>query len=60
MDNNKIREFLPHRYPFLLVDKIIEKGGTIYKNARVTKIHKNADNVLTGVTYEMNGQEYTM
>ncbi len=26
MDNNRIREFIPHRYPFLLVDKIIEKG----------------------------------
>ncbi len=26
MDNNKIRELLPHRYPFLLVDKIIEKS----------------------------------
>ncbi len=26
MDNNQIRELLPHRYPFLLVDKIIEKG----------------------------------
>ena len=26
MDNNEIRERLPHRYPFLLVDKIIEKG----------------------------------
>lgn len=26
MDNNRIRELLPHRYPFLLVDKIIEKG----------------------------------
>lgn len=26
MDNNCIRELLPHRYPFLLVDKIIEKG----------------------------------
>ncbi len=26
MDNNRIREMLPHRYPFLLVDKIIEKG----------------------------------
>lgn len=25
MDINKIRDFLPHRYPFLLVDKIIEK-----------------------------------
>lgn len=26
MDNNRIREFLPHRYPFLLIDKIIERG----------------------------------
>lgn len=26
MDNNKIRTLLPHRYPFLLVDKVIEKG----------------------------------
>ena len=26
MDNNKIRTLLPHRYPFLLVDKIIERG----------------------------------
>ncbi|MDR0995882.1 MAG: bifunctional UDP-3-O-[3-hydroxymyristoyl] N-acetylglucosamine deacetylase/3-hydroxyacyl-ACP dehydratase [Tannerella sp.] len=27
MDVNRIRELLPHRYPFLLVDKIIELGG---------------------------------
>ena len=26
MDNNRIRELLPHRYPFQLVDKVIEKG----------------------------------
>lgn len=26
MDNVRIRELLPHRYPFLLIDKIIEKG----------------------------------
>lgn len=26
MDINRIRELLPHRYPFLLVDKIIDKG----------------------------------
>ena len=25
MDNNRIRELLPHRYPFLMVDKIIHK-----------------------------------
>lgn len=28
MDVNRIRELLPHRYPFLLVDKIIEVGPT--------------------------------
>lgn len=27
MDNMQIRELLPHRYPFLLVDKIIDKGA---------------------------------
>ena len=26
MDINQIRRFLPHRYPFMMVDKIIEKG----------------------------------
>lgn len=26
MDNIRIRQLLPHRYPFLMVDKIIEKG----------------------------------
>lgn len=28
MDNNQIRRFLPHRYPFLLVDKIIDKSDS--------------------------------
>jgi UDP-3-O-[3-hydroxymyristoyl] N-acetylglucosamine deacetylase/3-hydroxyacyl-[acyl-carrier-protein] dehydratase len=28
MDLNRIKELLPHRYPFLLVDKIIEIGGS--------------------------------
>lgn len=28
MDINEIREHLPHRYPMLLVDKIIEKGDS--------------------------------
>ena len=27
MDNNKIRELLPHRYPMQLIDKIIEMGA---------------------------------
>ncbi len=28
MDNNTIRKLLPHRYPFLLVDKIIDKSDS--------------------------------
>ena len=28
MDINRIKELLPHRFPFLLVDKIIEIGGS--------------------------------
>ena len=39
MDINRIRELLPHRYPFLLVDKIIEVGGNYIvgvKNSRPT------------------------
>ncbi len=28
MDTNRIKELLPHRYPFLLVDKIIEIGSS--------------------------------
>ena len=36
----------------------IEKlGGTIYKNAKVTKIHKNENEILTGLTYEKDGEE---
>ena len=36
----------------------VEKlGGTIIKNAKVTKIHKNAENKLTGVTYVKDGKE---
>ncbi len=27
LDSNRIREMLPHRYPFLLIDKVIEMGG---------------------------------
>lgn len=36
----------------------VEKlGGTIIKNARVTKLHKNEANKLTGITYVKDGQE---
>ena len=37
----------------------IEKmGGTIIKEAKVTKLHKNEQNVLTGITYEKDGVEH--
>jgi len=32
-------------------------GGKIIKNAKVTKIVKNDDNVLTGIVYEKDGKE---
>jgi protoporphyrinogen oxidase len=39
----------------------VEKlGGTIIKNARVTRLHKNQDNVLTGLTYVRDGEEHTV
>lgn len=42
MDINRIRELLPHRYPFLLVDKIIELGPNHIvgvKNVTVNEPH---------------------
>ncbi|MCQ2519256.1 MAG: NAD(P)/FAD-dependent oxidoreductase [Lachnospiraceae bacterium] len=39
----------------------VEKlGGTILKNAKVTKIHKNENNIITSLTYEKDGQEHTV
>ena len=36
----------------------VEKmGGTIIKNAKVTKIVKGEDNLLTGIVYEQDGKE---
>ncbi|QJQ95040.1 MULTISPECIES: 3-hydroxyacyl-ACP dehydratase FabZ [Halomonadaceae] len=41
MDINEIREYLPHRYPFLLVDRVveIELGESIsaYKNVSINE-----------------------
>lgn len=41
-------------------DEVEKMGGIIYKNAKVTKIHKNENNILTGLTYEKDGKEYTI
>lgn len=38
-------------------EEIKKLGGTILMQARVTKIHKNGDDLLTGVTYEKEGKE---
>ena len=32
-DINKVMEYLPHRYPFLLIDRVIESQGTEYLSA---------------------------
>lgn len=41
MDVNEIREYLPHRYPFLLVDRVLEldpgKSITAIKNVTVNE-----------------------
>ena len=41
MDINEIREYLPHRYPFLLVDRVTQLtvGETIvaYKNVSINE-----------------------
>lgn len=38
----------------------IEKlGGKIIKNAKVTKLHKDENNVITSLTYVKDGTEYT-
>ncbi|WP_136255560.1 3-hydroxyacyl-ACP dehydratase FabZ [Onishia niordana] len=38
MDINEIREYLPHRYPFLLVDRVmeLEQGARIVANKNVS------------------------
>lgn len=41
-------------------DEVQKKGGTIYKNAKVVGVRKNADNIATGVVYEENGVKKEM
>lgn len=43
----------------LTAEEVQNKGGRIIKNARVTRLLKNAENRLTGVIYEQNGEEIT-
>lgn len=42
LDVNQIKELLPHRYPFLLVDKVVEMGSDYIvgiKNVTVNEMH---------------------
>lgn len=41
MDVNRIKELLPHRYPFLLVDKIIEIGGNRIVGVKNTTVNES-------------------
>ena len=40
----------------LTAKEVEEKGGKIIKNARVNRIHKNEENILTGVSYIKEGE----
>lgn len=44
----------------IAADEFQKKGGTLLKNCKVTKIHKNAENIITGVSYESEGNEITL
>lgn len=37
--------------------EIEKRGGTIIKNAKVIKLHKNDSNIITAVTYEKDGKQ---
>ncbi|MCM1386108.1 MAG: NAD(P)/FAD-dependent oxidoreductase [Bacillus sp. (in: Bacteria)] len=41
-------------------EEITKLGGTIMKNCKVTKLHKDADNHITSLTYESNGENITV
>ena len=65
VETSLIEEFAYPKYgPGQLWDvtaeEIEKKGGRILRHARVTGIHKNEQNLLTGVTYEHDGKVHTM
>ena len=41
-------------------EKIIDMGGKIIKNAKVTQIHKNAEGIITALTYEQDEKCFTV
>lgn len=41
-------------------EEIEKLGGTIIKNAKVVKFHKNDDNIINSLVYEKNGERITV
>lgn len=41
-------------------DEVKKLGGHIIMNAKVTKLHKNSENSITGICYEAGGEEKDM
>ena len=41
-------------------EEIVKLGGTILRNCRVTGLHKDAQNHITALTYETQGQQITV
>lgn len=41
-------------------DEVQKLGGTIIKNAKVVKVHKNEKSEIDSLTYEKDGQEHTV
>ena len=56
----KYPKFGPGQLWDVTATEVEKLGGTIIKNARVTKIHKNSQNQITSLTYEKDGREYTV
>ncbi len=44
----------------ITAEEVQKLGGTILTQSRVTKIHKDEKDHLTGLTYEKDGQEHTV
>lgn len=65
VETSLIEEFsYPKLGPGQLWDVTAEEfqkmGGTILRNSKVTNLHKDADNHITSLTYETNGEKVTV
>lgn len=54
----KYPKFGPGQLWDVTAAEVQKAGGTIIKNAKVVKVHKNEKNQIDSLTYESNGQEY--